>query len=72
MQNITLRWGFFILSLILAHFWAATAIAKLLGVFQPVGLFLVGALWVWFGMPRANAWLVQRTPFGRVWAWIRN
>ncbi len=71
MENITLKWGFFMLFLILAHFYAATAVVGLLGIFQPAGLFLAGGAWVWFAMPKVNAWLVMNTPFGRVWAWFR-
>ena len=71
MEPLTLKWSFFVLFLVLVHFYVVTWIAGLLGIFQPAGLFLVGAAWVWFAMPRVNSWLVIHTPFGRVWAWFR-
>ena len=72
MENLSLRWSLFILTLVVVHFTVATALLKLLGIFQPLALFMGGAAWVWFAMPKINAWMVENTPFGEVWDWARR
>ncbi len=71
-EDQSLKYGLFILFLLFGHFAAATSLAKLVGVSSSLGLFLVGAVWVWFGMSKVNAWLVINTPFGKVWDWAHS
>ncbi len=70
--GINPKWGAFVLLLTIAHFAAITTLLKLLGIFQPFGLFLAGGAWVWFAMPRVNSWLVMNTPFSKLWDWARS
>ncbi len=72
MENMNIRWGLFVLGLSLVHFGAATTLLKLLGISQPLVLLVGGALWLWFLMPKVNAWMVKNTPFGGVWEWAKR
>ena len=72
MEPLSLKWSFFVLFLVAVHLAAVTTLLKMWGVSSTLGLFLAGAAWVWFAMPRVNAWLVIHTPFGRVWTWFRS
>jgi len=72
MPNQSLKWCFFILFLAVVHYVAITALLQALGILQPFGLFLAGVAWVWFGMPKVNAWMVMHTPFKKVWDWAQS
>ena len=72
MENLNLKWAFFVLVLSVAHFAVATSLLKLLGIFQPPALVIGGGLWVWFLMPKVNAWMVENTPLREVWDWARR
>jgi len=72
MPNESIKWNLFMLALVVVHFFAITTFLKMLGILEPLGLFLFGAAWVWCAMPVVNAWLVQNTIFGRLWWWARS
>ena len=68
----SIKWYLFILGLALVHFFVAVSLLKMAGIVNS-GVFLAGGgLWIWFLMPKVNAWMVLNTPFGKVWEWAKR
>ena len=72
MHKVSIRFYFFVMALTI--FWLFVPlwiVSRFTGPLGALGI-VICLVSVCFLMPKANAWLVVHTPFGRVWDWARR